>query len=634
MKNDLLSRSPRHLSSSVLAALLLTQFGATCAFGQTLTIETDTTVSSTLFPTGVLIRDGAKLTIGTGGFVDSAGTSSIYNANVGGTATAAGNGILEISAGGKLANYIGFVGNAADTSGQATVTGAGSSWQSSNILYVGFNGSGSLTVAAGATVSGGINLTSDAIRVGYNAPGSGVVVVTGPGSSLTSSGTVVIGWNGTGSLSIADGAIVSGNIVQVGRFNTGSATVAGSGSVLRANAASGIIVGNDAGGTGVLTLTDGGTATSNNGASQMRLANNATATGTLNIGAPASAAADAPGIVNVSTINTPTGSGTVQFNTTSTSANPFFLTKDGTDTGDDVTISNLSQVVHTAGYTVLGGVNTNTGTTTVDGGTLIVNGSADFSDHTVNTGATLGGSGSVGSLSVAEGAFIAPGQSPGTLSVAGAATLAAGSNIVWEISDAAGMAGADWDLLSVGGTLTLEGTTADPITILLTSLDATFTPGLASNFNGQADATFTIASAAAIMGFDPSAFVVDASAFANAFAGDWSVALDQNQIVLAFVHSSQPPVFTVPDTWVRDAELGWLYGFENANWAYSQLIGFIEFSAFPWIYHAAAGWVYSAGRTADDSAIILYFNELGWAFASEGFPGQLYRVATGEFVEL
>jgi T5SS/PEP-CTERM-associated repeat protein len=363
------------------------------------------------------------------------------------------------------------------------------------------------------------------------------VLVTGTGSSLTSSGTVTIGWTGAGSLSVTDGAIVSGNIVHIGRRSAGSATVVGSGSVLAANSGSGIVLASDtsvAGGNGILTLTNGGMARSNNGASSIRLSLNAGGTGTLNIGAPAAAAAAAPGIVNASAVTNTVGSGTVQLNSTATAANPFFLTKDGTATGANVIITGLSQVVHTAGYSVFGGVNTNSGATTVNGGTLIVTGSANNSAHTVKSGATLGGSGSVGSLAVEQGAFVSPGQSPGTLSVAGGATLAAGSNFVFGLADAAGAAGTDWDLLNVGGTLTLLGTSASPITVFLTSLDATFAPGLAANFNGQADAAFTIASAAAITGFDPSAFVVDTSAFANAFDGTWSVSLDQDQIVLSY----------------------------------------------------------------------------------------------------
>jgi fibronectin-binding autotransporter adhesin len=480
------SRSLRHLSSSVLVAILLAHLGATSAFGA-ITYSSDITINTVVTTDNITINNGATVNIVAPGDVSSIGTSSTTGiVNLG---TTGGAGTLVISNGGTLSDTGGGrIAWSADTSGQATVTGLGSSWQSS--------------------------------------------------------GTLTVGLSGTATLSVADGATVSANIVHIGRRSTGSATVAGSGSVLAATSGSGIVLAADtsvAGGNGTLTLTNGGMARSNNGASSIRLSLNAGGTGTLNIGAPAAAAAATPGIVNASTISTTLGTGTVQFNTTSTSANPFFLTKDGTATGASVTISDFSQVVHTAGYTVLGGVNNYSGTTTVDGGTLMVNGSADFSDHTVNTGATLGGSGSVGSLAVEQGAFVSPGQSPGTLSVVNGATLAAGSNFVFELADAAGTAGTDWDLLSsVGGTLTLLGTSASPINVSLTSLDATFAPGLAANFDATLNYSFVIASFATITVSDPNGFLIDTTGFANTFDGAWSMALDQNQLSLVYTAVPEP----------------------------------------------------------------------------------------------
>ena len=69
------------------------------------------------------------------------------------------------------------------------------------------------------------------------------------------------------------------------------------------------------------------------------------------------------------------------------------------------------------------------GTTTVNAGTLLVNsvpgGSATGSgDVTVNSGATIGGTGNVGNLTVNFGATMAPGNSAGVFSVAGQLSLA------------------------------------------------------------------------------------------------------------------------------------------------------------------------------------------------------------------
>jgi len=82
-----------------------------------------------------------------------------------------------------------------------------------------------------------------------------------------------------------------------------------------------------------------------------------------------------------------------------------------------------------AGTLGLSGNNTYTGTTTVSSGTLIVNGNISTSVTTVQSGATLGGAGTVGSVTVNSGAFINPGNSPGILTVDGDYTQAGTLNI-------------------------------------------------------------------------------------------------------------------------------------------------------------------------------------------------------------
>jgi hypothetical protein len=104
MKSDLLSRSPRHLSSSVLAVLLSTQFGATFACGQITIIDADTTVTTPVtYGDSFTIHKGATLNIvGPVGAVDSTGGTA--TANVGATNETDGNGFLVISNGGTLLN--------------------------------------------------------------------------------------------------------------------------------------------------------------------------------------------------------------------------------------------------------------------------------------------------------------------------------------------------------------------------------------------------------------------------------------------------------------------------------------------------------------------------------------------------
>ncbi len=117
------------------------------------------------------------------------------------------------------------------------------------------------------------------------------------------------------------------------------------------------------------------------------------------------------------------------------------------------------------GRTNLTAINTYTGNTTVNAGTLSVNGSiASSSLLTVNSDGTLGGNGSVGDTTLA-GGTLAPGNSIGTMTVAGNLVFGAGSKYAVEVSpDAA-------DRTNVTGTATLSGGT-----VMVTYLPGTYVP--------------------------------------------------------------------------------------------------------------------------------------------------------------
>jgi outer membrane autotransporter protein len=104
------------------------------------------------------------------------------------------------------------------------------------------------------------------------------------------------------------------------------------------------------------------------------------------------------------------------------------------------------------GSFTLTGTNGYTGTTAVDAGALIVNGSiAGSSGVTVAAGATLGGSGTI-PTTVLNGGTLSPGNSAGTLTVNGNLTFNPGSTYLVEIQ------GANADRLNVTGTAALAGT--------------------------------------------------------------------------------------------------------------------------------------------------------------------------------
>ncbi|TGQ32798.1 autotransporter domain-containing protein [Mesorhizobium sp. M00.F.Ca.ET.216.01.1.1] len=111
-----------------------------------------------------------------------------------------------------------------------------------------------------------------------------------------------------------------------------------------------------------------------------------------------------------------------------------------------------------AGATTLtGNSSAFTGTTSVNAGTLVVDGSlGDVID--VLSGARLEGSGTVGTTTIASGGTIAPGHSPGTLTVAGDIAFAAGSTYEVDITPAL-----DGDLIAASGTATIDGGTVDVV---------------------------------------------------------------------------------------------------------------------------------------------------------------------------
>ena len=85
------------------------------------------------------------------------------------------------------------------------------------------------------------------------------------------------------------------------------------------------------------------------------------------------------------------------------------------------------------GNTILTAASTYTGPTSVNGGTLSVNGSIASSPVSVNFGGTLGGNGTVGPTTILAGGTLSPGNSVGTLTVNGNLIFTAASLYLVEV---------------------------------------------------------------------------------------------------------------------------------------------------------------------------------------------------------
>ena len=168
------------------------------------------TCSGSLTSTGVLnigLTGGGTVEISSGGSLRNSSTAYVEDggvvniSGVGSTWTSDdylfvgefGQGALNITNGGKVnspTSYIG--GDSTGSSGTVTVDGAGSTWTSSGQLYVGFNGSGTLKVTKGGSIS------TSATCLGDNRGSSGTVTVDGNGSTWTNSGSLIVGQEGSG----------------------------------------------------------------------------------------------------------------------------------------------------------------------------------------------------------------------------------------------------------------------------------------------------------------------------------------------------------------------------------------------------------------------------------------------------
>ncbi|MFG1452865.1 autotransporter domain-containing protein [Xanthobacter sp. V2C-8] len=162
-------------------------------------------------------------------------------------------GTLALASGGQLSSLGVTIGGTAATSGAVIVDGATSAWTvGANRIGVGVDGTGTLTIRNGASV------TSPGAVLGWNATGDGSATVTGPGSSWTNTAALYVGNLGAGHLSVLDGGVVTSTDAYVGTISgaQGTVSISGAGSAWTLSGA--FIAGYESGTTANVTLSAGG----------------------------------------------------------------------------------------------------------------------------------------------------------------------------------------------------------------------------------------------------------------------------------------------------------------------------------------------------------------------------------------
>ena len=171
------------------------------------------------------------------------------------------------------------------------------------------------------------------------------------------------------------------------------------------------------------------------------------------------------------------------------------------------------------GTLTLSGTSTSySGASAINAGALQVTGNLGTGTVTVNNGAALSGSGTVGEVSLQSGGILTGGVDGGVgkLTVSENLSFSAGGILNWKLGDASGLAGTGFDSFDVRGTLDLTLLTTGS-TLQFNILNAVGgTTGFLNNQNSQ----WLVASTTnSIAGFSTNDFTINTAGFTNALGG-------------------------------------------------------------------------------------------------------------------
>jgi autotransporter-associated beta strand protein len=358
-------------------------------------------------------------------------------------------------------------------------------------------GSGTFTTTGtDPTATAGFNISAGARNGTLTVAGADLIVAPGGGrrfvigangngtgnllSGSITADTVVIGHDGSATMTQSGGTLTTGDLYHQA---SGNATYTMTGGILTAKSIRYITALTNSSGNSFTFSMNGGTVQAASGTTDL-FANN-TSTGTLQMAVQlGSTGATIDTSLSDARIVRPLGNMSGQAGTlTKIGANTLTLLGTNTYTGA-TTVSAGTLLVDT-------GASVAASASIVNGGLLRVNGTAG--SVTVNSGGSLGGSGTVGAVTLTSGSFLKPGDSPGLLT-ASEATWAAGSTYQWEINNATGIAGTNWDVFAVTGALNLSDlTSSTKMNLVLESLSI-------SNYNKSAPFSWVIAKANSFTG--------------------------------------------------------------------------------------------------------------------------------------
>ena len=478
-----------------------------------------------------------------------------------------------------------FYGNSLEVSNGASATIANRAYVSTADGYVATGGSGgTLTVTAGSQwgvgnlvvgnpaggngimiISDGATVSADNVIISKAGPSTSSLTVTGVLSHLDAEGPLRVGYNnGNARLSIINGGTATSVSAIIGDNAYGRATVDGAGSawtifdpLLKIGNGTSANAGLTLKGNGILNV--GGF--DGTGTIMLGAGGGGVGAGALYIGEHEYSPFG--GIVNATTITTDTGTGLIRFDTGTTSAAPYYLTKDGTANGIAVLITGATSVNNQQGYNVLKGTNSYTGGTTITGGTLVygaanafgtgsitlnggalklANGFSNIPNALTLTNGTLAGNWTFTTpQSFGAGVTLSPGNSPGTITFGAGLTLTGtGGASTIEISGATNVPGTSADLIAVTGTLNLTGLTGYTLNVI-SLLPDTVTPGAVSGLSSPV--SWTIFTSTTLTGFDAADFTINQAGFVN--TGIFALNSSGNNIQLTFTPVPEPSTYAL-----------------------------------------------------------------------------------------